>query len=128
MRVDCCAGADFPPSAAAWSVLCSMAYNGKGSCVILNGAELPRAAEQLQKLAGLQLLLPCSVGCLCRLAYDGKGNYVVPNEAELSEAVEALGGYEAGLYAEAWVPYVKVRLQQAHQGLGSCMYGAELGC
>ena len=45
---------------------------------------------------------------LCRLAYDGRGNYMVPSEEEMAEAVEALGGYESGLYAEAWVPYVKV--------------------
>ena len=47
--------------------------------------------------------------CLpCRLAYDGKGNFMVKEESQLSEAIEALGGYDAGLYAEAWVPYVKV--------------------
>ena len=43
----------------------------------------------------------------CRLAYDGKGNYVVKTAAHIDTAVNALGGYEHGLYAEKWQPFVK---------------------
>lgn len=43
----------------------------------------------------------------CRLAYDGKGNAVVKSEADFDAAVQALGGYEQGLYAEKWAPFVK---------------------
>ncbi|KAG2445813.1 hypothetical protein HXX76_000417 [Chlamydomonas incerta] len=42
-----------------------------------------------------------------RLAYDGKGNYVVKTEADIDAAVAALGGYENGLYAEKFAPFVK---------------------
>ncbi|KAG2451476.1 hypothetical protein HYH02_004074 [Chlamydomonas schloesseri] len=42
-----------------------------------------------------------------RLAYDGKGNYVVKTEADIDAAAAALGGYEAGLYAEKFAPFVK---------------------
>ncbi|GLC43896.1 hypothetical protein PLESTB_000920700 [Pleodorina starrii] len=42
-----------------------------------------------------------------RLAYDGRGNYVVRSESELDAAAAALGGYEAGLYAERFAPFVK---------------------
>ena len=45
---------------------------------------------------------------LCRLAYDGRGNFVVRSEADMASGVAKLGGFEAGLYAEAWVPFVKV--------------------
>ena len=55
-----------------------------------------------------QAMLSGSMLHLHRLAYDGKGNYVVHNEGELADGVKALGGFETGLYAEAWVPYVKV--------------------
>lgn len=55
-----------------------------------------------------------------RLAYDGKGNYVVHNEGELADAVTALGGFETGLYAEAWVPYVKAR-PRCQQPSARCM-------
>jgi phosphoribosylaminoimidazole carboxylase len=41
-----------------------------------------------------------------RLAYDGRGNAVVAAPDGLEAALAALGGYEQGLYAEAWVPYV----------------------
>lgn len=42
-----------------------------------------------------------------RLAYDGRGNYVVRSASELDAAAAALGGYEAGLYAERFAPFVK---------------------
>ncbi|GFR46871.1 hypothetical protein Agub_g8512 [Astrephomene gubernaculifera] len=42
-----------------------------------------------------------------RLAYDGRGNYLVRGPGELEGAVAALGGYEAGLYAEQFAPFVK---------------------
>ncbi len=60
---------------------------------------------------------PCShvvngcIGCAGptrhRLAYDGKGNYLVRSEADIDAAAAALGGYEAGLYAEKFAPFVK---------------------
>jgi phosphoribosylaminoimidazole carboxylase len=40
------------------------------------------------------------------LAYDGRGNAVVESEESVESAVAALGGYERGLYAEKWVPFV----------------------
>ncbi len=45
---------------------------------------------------------------VCRMAYDGKGNAVVESAAELDTAVTSLGGYSQGLYAEKWVPFIKV--------------------
>lgn len=44
---------------------------------------------------------------LHRLAYDGRGNYVVKTVDDLASGVKALGGYEHGLYAEKWAPFVK---------------------
>jgi phosphoribosylaminoimidazole carboxylase len=40
------------------------------------------------------------------LAYDGRGNAVVESAESVESAVAALGGYERGLYAEKWVPFV----------------------
>lgn len=40
------------------------------------------------------------------LAYDGRGNAVVKSEEDIAAAVASLGGYEKGLYAEKWVPFV----------------------
>jgi len=40
------------------------------------------------------------------LAYDGRGNAVVESAESIESAVAALGGYERGLYAEKWVPFV----------------------
>lgn len=40
------------------------------------------------------------------LAYDGRGNAVVRSAEDLPAAVASLGGYEKGLYAERWVPFV----------------------
>jgi 5-(carboxyamino)imidazole ribonucleotide synthase len=40
------------------------------------------------------------------LGYDGTGNFTVSMEADHEAALLKLGGYEAGLYAEAWCPYV----------------------
>ncbi|KXZ55857.1 hypothetical protein GPECTOR_2g1408 [Gonium pectorale] len=42
-----------------------------------------------------------------RLAYDGRGNYVVRSEADIDAAAAALGGFEVGLYAERFAPFVK---------------------
>ena len=47
--------------------------------------------------------------CLYRLAYDGRGNAVVRSAAELEGAAARLGGYDHGLYAERWAPFVKAR-------------------
>lgn len=38
-----------------------------------------------------------------RLAYDGKGNFVVKSRADVEFGFAALGGAQAGLYAEKWV-------------------------
>lgn len=43
-----------------------------------------------------------------RLAYDGKGNAVVKSAASAQAAAADLGGFDHGLYAEQWAPYVKV--------------------
>lgn len=40
------------------------------------------------------------------MAYDGRGNAVVESEQGIDAAVAALGGYERGLYAEKWAPFV----------------------
>ena len=48
------------------------------------------------------------MGSMRRLAYDGRGNFVVRSEVDMASGVAKLGGFEAGLYAEAWVPFVKV--------------------
>ena len=42
-----------------------------------------------------------------RMAYDGKGNAVAKTAADLQDAVAKLGGYDAGLYCEKWVPFVR---------------------
>ncbi|XP_042505158.1 phosphoribosylaminoimidazole carboxylase, chloroplastic-like [Macadamia integrifolia] len=42
-----------------------------------------------------------------RLAYDGRGNAVAHSKEEISSSVAALGGYNRGLYAEKWAPFVK---------------------
>ena len=41
-----------------------------------------------------------------KLAYDGRGNAVVRSPEARDDAVASLGGYERGLYAEKWVPFV----------------------
>lgn len=40
------------------------------------------------------------------LAYDGRGNAVVDSADGIDAAVKSLGGYEKGLFAEKWVPFV----------------------
>lgn len=42
-----------------------------------------------------------------RMAYDGRGNAVISGPDAALAAVDGLGGFERGLYVEAWVPYVK---------------------
>lgn len=42
-----------------------------------------------------------------RLAYDGRGNYVIRSLEDIPKGATALGGYEKGLYAEKWAPFVK---------------------
>lgn len=61
-------------------------------------AALEAAADSF----GLPLMLKSK-----RLAYDGRGNFVVRTRADLPRGVEALGGFEHGLYAEKWAPFVK---------------------
>lgn len=54
-----------------------------------------------------------------RLAYDGRGNFVVGSPEVLPQAVTALGGFEHGLYAERWAPFVKelaVMVMRARDG------------
>ncbi len=41
------------------------------------------------------------------LGYDGTGNHTVKQESDWLVAVKKLGGFEAGLYAERWCPFVK---------------------
>lgn len=41
------------------------------------------------------------------LAYDGRGNAVAHSKEDLHRAVSSLGGFERGLYAEKWAPFVK---------------------
>ncbi|MCO5588739.1 hypothetical protein L7F22_042698 [Adiantum nelumboides] len=42
-----------------------------------------------------------------RLAYDGRGNAVAHSKEDLHKAVFSLGGFERGLYAEKFAPFVK---------------------
>ncbi|KAL3682783.1 hypothetical protein R1sor_000805 [Riccia sorocarpa] len=59
-------------------------------------------AEEAGRIFGYPLMLKSR-----RLAYDGRGNAVVRSRDELANAVSLLGGYERGLYAEKWAPFVK---------------------
>ncbi|XP_047154834.1 phosphoribosylaminoimidazole carboxylase, chloroplastic [Vigna umbellata] len=59
-------------------------------------------AKKVGKLFGYPLMIKSR-----RLAYDGRGNFVAKSEEELSSAVDALGGFDRGLYAEKWAPFVK---------------------
>ncbi|KAI8474941.1 MAG: eukaryotic-type phosphoribosylaminoimidazole carboxylase [Monoraphidium minutum] len=67
-------------------------------------ADAPGAAalEAAADKFGLPLMLKSK-----RLAYDGRGNYVVRTREDLADGVEALGGFEHGVYAEKWAPFVK---------------------
>ena len=49
-----------------------------------------------------------SIDCVARLAYDGKGNARIRETGQLAERRESLGGFQQGLYAEEWSPFVKV--------------------
>jgi 5-(carboxyamino)imidazole ribonucleotide synthase len=40
------------------------------------------------------------------LGYDGTGNFTVASPEDVTRAVERLGGYDVGLYAEKWCPFV----------------------
>ncbi|CAI5935233.1 unnamed protein product [Closterium sp. NIES-64] len=40
-------------------------------------------------------------------AYDGRGNAVVNSQEDIEQAVADLGGFERGLYAEKWAPFIK---------------------
>ncbi|EFN54406.1 hypothetical protein CHLNCDRAFT_24868 [Chlorella variabilis] len=60
-----------------------------------------KCAEGAGRAFGYPYMLKCK-----RLAYDGRGNAVVESEEGIAAAVASLGGYEAGLYAEKWVPFV----------------------
>nr|KYP74487.1 hypothetical protein KK1_007170 [Cajanus cajan] len=59
-------------------------------------------ARKVGELFGYPLMLKSR-----RLAYDGRGNVVAKSEEELPSAVAALGGFNRGLYAEKWAPFVK---------------------
>ncbi|GMH13209.1 hypothetical protein Nepgr_015050 [Nepenthes gracilis] len=58
------------------------------------------------KTAGDQFGYPLMIKSK-RFAYDGRGNAVAKSEDDLSSAVTALGGYDRGLYAEKWAPFIK---------------------
>jgi len=78
-------------------------FSGKGVPVsdfraMTNDEEAKDAIEDF----GLPLMLKSRF-----LAYDGRGNAVVKAKDQLAEAVAALGGFEHGLYAEKWAPFVK---------------------
>ncbi|QCE07440.1 phosphoribosylaminoimidazole carboxylase [Vigna unguiculata] len=60
------------------------------------------SAKKVGELFGYPLMIKSR-----RLAYDGRGNFVAKSEEELSSAVDALGGFDRGLYAEKWAPFVK---------------------
>ena len=53
---------------------------------------------------GAQFGFPLVLKRRC-LGYDGNGNRTVRSSADWEEAVHALGGFDAGLYAEAWCPF-----------------------
>ncbi|KAH6557107.1 hypothetical protein KP509_1Z134200 [Ceratopteris richardii] len=56
--------------------------------------------------AGNTFGYPLMIKSRC-LAYDGRGNAVAHNKEDLHKAVSSLGGFERGLYAEKWAPFVK---------------------
>ncbi|KAJ1409371.1 Pre-ATP-grasp domain superfamily, partial [Sesbania bispinosa] len=60
------------------------------------------SAKKVGELFGYPLMIKSR-----RLAYDGRGNAVAKSEEELPSAVDALGGFDRGLYAEKWAPFVK---------------------
>lgn len=60
------------------------------------------AAHAVMEEFGLPLMLKSR-----KNAYDGKGNAVVRSPEDLEDAVQALGGFDRGLYAEKWAPFVK---------------------
>ncbi|KAJ7552200.1 hypothetical protein O6H91_06G045900 [Diphasiastrum complanatum] len=61
--------------------------------------------ESLEKASHL-FGFPLMIKSRC-LAYDGRGNAVARCQGDLMAAVNALGGFERGLYAEKWAPFVK---------------------
>ncbi|CAM6127870.1 unnamed protein product [Calypogeia fissa] len=75
-----------------------------------NGVALPdfmkidnaEGAQRAGRAFGYPLMLKSRL-----LAYDGRGNAVVRSEDDFLRAVSLLGGYERGLYAEKWAPFVK---------------------
>ena len=71
---------------------------------------LPCASDALacRRQPFWQMMAEPGCACLIRLAYDGRGNALVRGPAELEAAAARLGGYEHGLYAERWAPFVKV--------------------
>ncbi|KAK9086146.1 hypothetical protein Sjap_026557 [Stephania japonica] len=60
------------------------------------------SAKQAGDLFGYPLMIKSK-----RLAYDGRGNVVAHSENDISSSVAALGGFNRGLYAEKWAPFVK---------------------
>jgi phosphoribosylaminoimidazole carboxylase len=63
---------------------------------IADDAELAAAADAF----GFPLMIKSR-----RMAYDGKGNAVAKTAADVADAVAKLGGFDAGLYVERWVPF-----------------------
>ncbi|EFJ13883.1 hypothetical protein SELMODRAFT_121407 [Selaginella moellendorffii] len=60
------------------------------------------SVEEASSLFGYPLMVKSR-----RLAYDGRGNAVVRSRDDFESAVASLGGFEHGLYAERWAPFVK---------------------
>lgn len=75
-----------------------------------HGVALPdfRKIDNLQGAveAGVLFGYPLMIKSRC-LAYDGRGNAVADSKEGLLEAVFSLGGFERGLYAEKWMPFIK---------------------
>ncbi|GLJ09798.1 hypothetical protein SUGI_0116090 [Cryptomeria japonica] len=74
------------------------------------------------KLAGDLFSYPLMIKSR-RLAYDGRGNAVASCEEDISAAVSALGGFERGLYAEKWAPFIKelaVIVARGRHGAACC--------
>lgn len=61
----------------------------------------PKCAEKAASKWGYPFMLKSK-----KLAYDGRGNAVVNGPEDTEAAVAALGGYDRGLYAEQWVPFI----------------------
>jgi phosphoribosylaminoimidazole carboxylase (NCAIR synthetase) len=88
-------------------------------CEVLSGADALRAGQEF----GYPYMLKSK-----RLAYDGRGNAVVESEASLAGAVASVGGYEHGLYAERFAPFIMelaVMVARCEQAAGCDLHQSE---